>query len=74
MPLGSEGDPNIDICVKLIRNELPPPVTQHRRVASKHLKTLMKVAADSTQIAKIYPSIYHMDNLIAPPRSFRKSD
>jgi hypothetical protein len=47
VPLSTEGDPEIDICIKLIRNEQPPLVNTHRRISSKSLKTLMKIAVDS---------------------------
>ncbi len=61
IPLSTEGDPEIDICIKLIRNEQPHPVNTHRRISAKSLKTLMKIPFDLNQVAKIYPSIYHKD-------------
>ena len=59
VPLGHEGDPEIDICIKLMRNEAPPLVNTHRRIHAKSLRTSMKVALDTNQISKLYPSLYH---------------
>lgn len=61
VPLGSEGDPNIDICIKVIKNEEISDITIHRKVHSKHLKRSIKVQLDHQQIAKMYPSIYHRE-------------
>lgn len=60
IPLSSEGDPEIDICIKLIRNEVPPEVDQHRKIQSEDLRTAIKVPIDTIhRAAKMYPSMYH---------------